>query len=184
MTVYYFTPTQYNSPWVPGETFTVSAFFKLSAGLASGDTIVWQNAIVPSGISAVEMNVVSTQLDSNASPTGTFSFGDSDDYSPVSSSAAARYILAGNMGNNAATPLVVNFSNVAPANQTITPSDGPSYVVQKNGIGYIYTNSENSPTNEPGGALDLVYTVTASPATAAATGTVWAYFTYYCVGNA
>jgi hypothetical protein len=186
MTIYYFTPTQSNSPWVPGDTFTISAFFELTTGLANGDTIVWQNAVTPSGIAAIDVRVVTTQLDSNASPTGAFSFGDSDAYSPTDAYAAARYILAGAMGTNQSGKLVVNYSNVAPVNITVTPSyppNSPSYVVQANGIGYNYTNSENSPTNEPGGFLDLVYTVTAAPATAASSGTVWAYFTYYCIGN-
>lgn len=186
MTVYNFTPTQSNAPWKPGSTFVLSAYFELSAALAAGDTIVWSNAITPSGITAVDMRVVSSQLDSNATPTGAFSFGDSDNYSPTDAHAAARYILAGTMGSNMAGRLVVNDSNVAPLNIVVTPThpmNAPSYSVQAAGIGYNYFTSENSPTNEGGGFLDLVYTVTAAPATAATTGTVWVYFTYYCVGN-
>jgi hypothetical protein len=173
MTAYFFTPLQTASiaPWKPGSNFTIGGYFELTTGLASGDTITFTDAITPSGITAIEVLVYSTQLDSNATPLGAFEFGDS---TIGDANAPHRFILAGNMGTNSAGRLVVNYSNVAPA---FTAG------VQTVGVGYQYLNDENSVTNEPNGQMDLVYTVTTSPATAAATGTVWCYFTYYCGGK-
>lgn len=186
MAVYNCTPLQAQTPWLPGATFTVGAYFELTAGLALGDTIVFQNAITSSGITAIEVLCYSTQLDSNATPLGAFELGDSSTLGPDTAYAAARYISAGNMGSNAAGRLVVNYSNVPPLNETYTPSyppGAPSYVKQVSGVGYNYFFSENAPTNEANGFLDLVYTVTTAPATAASSGCVWIYFTYYCVGS-
>ena len=186
MTAYFFTPLQSNAPWMPGADFTLGAYFELTAGLAAGDTITFQNAITPSGITAIEVLVYSTQLDSNATPTGAFELGDSDTYSLANSYHAARFISGGKMGTGVAGQQVVNYSNVAPLTVNVTPPyppSAPSFPLQVSGVGYNYFNSENSPTNEANGFLDLVYTVTASPATAASTGTIWLYFTYYCVGN-
>ncbi len=170
MTNYIATPLQSNTPWIPGATFVIGAYFELTAGLANGDTITWQNAITPSGITAIEVKTITTQLDSNAAPTGTFEFGDSNG----DASALARYISGAKMGSNVAGQQLITFSNVAPA---FTAG------VQSAGVGYNYFNDENSATNEANGFEDLILTVTAGPATAAATGTVWMYFTYYCVGN-
>ncbi len=66
------------APWVPGETFTISAYYEIanSTAFGSGDTITWQNAITPSGITTIQCTVVNTQLDANASPTLNYSFGD------------------------------------------------------------------------------------------------------------
>lgn len=174
MATYYFTPLQSQTPWLPGACYTVGAYFELTQALANGDQIVFQNAVTPSGITAVEVLCYSSQLDSNASPTGAFELGDSNTYGSDSSYAAARYISGGAMGSNQSGKLVLNYSNVA-----------PSFVsgVQVNGVGYNYFNDENSTSNEADGFFDLIYTVTSAPATAAATGTVWVYFTYYCVGN-
>lgn len=173
MTAYFFTPlqTQQVAPWKPGSTYTIGGFFNLTAGLASGDTITFTDAITPSGITAIEVLVYSTQLDSNATPLGAFELGDS---TIGDANAPHRFILSGNMGTNTPGRLVVNHSNVPPA---FTSG------VQTVGVGYQYLNDENSVTNEPNGQMDLVYTVTTSPATAAATGCIWVYFTYYCVGT-
>ena len=134
------------------------------------DTITFQNAITPSGIIAVDAMVRVSQLDSNASPIGIYELGDS----ATDGNQAARYISGGHMGSNVSGAQLVQFSNVAPA---FTAG------VQTVGVGYEYFTDENTVTNEGSGFLDLVLTVTTAPATAATTGTVWIYFTYYCVGN-
>lgn len=169
MTAYNFTAIQDKSPWVPGDTYTIGGYFKLTGALVNADTITFTNAIPPSGVRAVEVLVYSTQLDSNATPTGTFSLGDS----LADGSAAGRFITSGLMGTNQAGRQIQTFSNVAPA---FTAG------VQTAGVGYLYTTDENSNAN--GGYLDLKLTVTNAVATAAATGTIWVYFTYYCEGVA
>lgn len=169
MTAYNFTALQPVSPWSPGKTFTVGGYFKLTTGLANGDTITLANAIPPSGVTAIAAMVYSTQLDSNAAPTGTYSLGDS----LADGSAAARYISGGLMGTNQAGRQIQTFSNVAPAF---------TGTAQNTGVGYQYTTDENSNVNQ--GYLDLKLTVTNALATAAGTGTVWVYFTYWCGGNA
>ena len=114
--------------------------------------------------------VRTTQLDSNATPLGKYELGDS----AGDTNAAGRLITGASMGTNVSGAIITNHSNVSP---TFTAG------VQVNGVGYEYFTDENSATNEPGGYLDLVLTVTTSPATGATTGTVWMYLIYYCVGN-
>lgn len=170
MTNYIATPLQSNTPWIPGATFVIGAYFELTAGLANGDTITWPNAITPSGITAIEAKVITTQLDSNAAPTGTFELGDSNG----DANALGRFITGAKMGSNVAGQQLVTFSNVAPAFAA---------GVQTKGVGYNYFNDENSATNEANGFEDIILTVTNGLATAAGAGTVWMYLTYYCVGN-
>ncbi len=169
-----FTPTQSNSPWVPGETFTVSAYIRVAGGtaLGSGDTITWANAVPTSGVTAVAAAVVCTQLDSNASPSFTYDFGDT--LSGDLTNGLSRYILDGKGGSNVAGFNIRTDSNVVPA---FTAG------VQTKGIGFSYATSENS-TGDTNGATDLVFTGTAANATGATTFTIWAYFTYYCGGVA
>lgn len=169
MTAYNFINLQPVAPYIPGEVMKVGAYFPLTAGLASGDTITATNIIPPSGIQALEVVVVSSQLDSNAAPTGAYKVGDN----LTDGSASARYISGGIMGTNNVGRNVVQYSNVQPV---ITSG---AYTA---GVGFFYADDENTAgTNN--GYLNLVLTVTASPATAAATGTIWLYFTYRCVGN-
>jgi hypothetical protein len=170
----FFTPTQPNSPWVPGETFKVSAYYTVTSGtaLGSGDTITWQNAVPTSGVTSIEASVVCTQLDSNASPTFTYDFGDT--LSGDLTNGLSRYILAGKGGSNVSGAVIATPSNVPPVS---------SAGVQTKGIGFSYATTENS-TGDTNGATDLVFTGTAANATGATTYTVWAYFTYYCGGEA
>lgn len=170
MVVYSGTNLQFQSPFIPGEDITVGGYFNLTAGLASGDTIVFSQMVPPGGISAVACYAYCSQLDSNAAPLGKYEVGDSG----IDGNGPNRYITGANMGSNVAGALVVTHSNVVP-----TFAAG----VQTKGVGYFYSTDENSPTNDGNGYLDLVVTVTTSPATASASGTVWVYFTYKCVGN-
>lgn len=174
MTAYIATPLQVTTPWKPGATFTIGAYFELPAAtaFASGDTITWQNAVTPSGITAIEVLVYTTQLDSNATPTLVYKFGDTV---PNDTNGPARYISGGKTGTNVAGQQVVTYSNVAPA---FTAG------VQTVGVGFTYGTDENSNSAEANGFNDLVLNFTAGPATGATTGTVWMYFTYYCVGVA
>lgn len=173
----FFTSTQPNgvpAPWVPGETFTISAYYEFAAGTAfgSGDTITWTNAITPSGITAIATRVVTTQLDANASPTLVYEFGDNV---TGDTNGPSRYIALGKTGTNVAGAIVGTDSNVTP-----TFSTG----VQTKGIGFTYATDENSVSSESNGYNDLVVTFTSANATGATTGCVWVYFTYYCGGGA
>ena len=169
-----FTPTQTQSPWVPGETFTVSAYYTTANGTAfgSGDTVTWQNAVPTSGVTAIQATIVCTQLDSNASPTLVYSFGDT--LNGDLTNGASRYILAGKGGSNVSGFNIHTDSNVPPV---------ISAGVQTKGIGFSYTTTENS-TGDTNGATDLLLTFTTANATGATAYTVWAYFTYYCGGEA
>ncbi len=169
MTAYNFTNLQQVSPYIPGEVMTVGAYFTLGGVLANGDTITAANIIPPSGIQALEVVVVMSQLDTNATPVATFSLGDS----LLDGNAAARYVLAGVMGTNQPNVNVIQYSNVTP---TITSG---AYV---KGVGYFYADDENtSGTNN--GYLNLVMTITHAFGTASASGNIFVYFTYRCVGN-
>lgn len=169
MTAYNFTNLQQQSPYIPGEVITVGAYFNLTGALANGDTITATNLIPPSGVQAMEVVVVSSQLDTNAAPTGVYSLGDN----LLDVNAAARYILAGKMGTNQSGVNVIQYSNVAP---TIVSG---SYT---KGVGYFYADDENT-SGTSNGYLNMVMTITNALATAANTGTIWLYFTYKCVGN-
>src|SRR6185437_1640582 len=167
---YNFTALQTQSPYIPGNVITVGGYFALTQALGNGDTITFANAIPPSGVTAIEVLVYHPQLDTNASPTGAYEVGDS----LSDGNAAARYLTGAVMGTNQTGAQIHNFSNVVP-----TISSG----AYTKGVGYTYTSDENTSTNEANGYLDLVLTVTAGPATGAASGTIWIYFTYKCVGN-
>lgn len=169
MTAYSFTNLQSQSPYIPGEVIKVGAYFKLTGVLANNDTITAASLIPPSGVQILEVVVVSSQLDSNATPTGTFELGDS----LADGNAANRYVSGGIMGTNQTGVNVVQYSNVAP---TIVSG------AYTKGVGYLYANDENT-SGTTNGYVDIIYTVTNALATAAATGNIWVYVTYQCVGN-
>lgn len=169
MTAYTGTNLQAQSAFIPGEVIRVGGYFNLTAGLANSDTITFSQLIPPNGVQVLEVYAYCSQLDSNAAPTGTYSVGDS----LVDGNAVGRYITGAKMGSNVAGALVVSHSNVVP---TIVSG---SYT---KGVGYLYADNENT-TGTNNGYVDLVLTVTNGLATAAASGTVWVYVAYRCVGN-
>lgn len=173
MASYSYTNLQTNSPWIAGETFTVGAYFNLastnsSAGVANGDTITALNLIPEGGVKVLSVLVTGAEMDSNSSPSGTFSLGDN----LSDSNAAARYILGASLGTNLSNAQLVQYQNVAP---TIVSG------AQTKGVGYTYNTNQNSNANA--GDVSAVLTVTASPATAATSGFTYLYVTYACVGN-
>lgn len=169
-TVYTATPVQAQSPWMAGENMMMAAYFELTTGLANGDTIIVPNMVTPSGVIVTRVQINFTPLDTNVSPTGTFSFGDNQ----TDTYAAARFMTGVKMGGTAnADGLLHAFSNVAP-----TLVSG----VQVEGIGYYYMQDQQT-AGTNGGFWNGVLTVTAAPATAAATGTVLFVFEYACAGT-
>ena len=173
MASYSYTNLQVQSPWIAGQTFTVGAFFNLastnsSAGVANGDTITALGLIPEGGVEILSVLVTGAEMDSNSSPSGTFSLGDT----LSDSNAAARYILGASLGTNLSNAQLVQYQNVAP-----TVTDG-AWV---KGVGYVYNTNQNSNANA--GDVSAKLTVTASPATAATSGYTYLYITYACVGN-
>jgi hypothetical protein len=165
-TVYTATPIQPQSPWVPGEDMVAAAYYTFSAGFVLGDTIVFPNMVPPAGVDVTEVLVYHTPLDSNATPTGTYDFGDNQ----TDGSQTARFLLNAPMGG--AGTQIKNFSNVTPA---FTSG------VQTVGIGYHYNNDQQTPGTNAG-YWNGVWTVTAAPATAVTSGTIFFYFKYRCSG--
>jgi hypothetical protein len=66
-----------------GQQLTASGTYTLVGGItghaSTGDTILFENIIPRGGAKVVAVQVVSPELDTNASPTGTFIVGNSDD---------------------------------------------------------------------------------------------------------
>jgi hypothetical protein len=169
MTAYNFTNLQAQSPYVPGHTFRVAAYFELTTGLGSGDTITALNLIPPDGVTILSALVYFPRLDTNGTPTGTFELGDDQ----TDGNAADRFIVGASLGGASTTSQVHVYANVPPSF-----SNG----VQLNGVGYFYADNENTPlTNN--GYFNMVMTVTAGLATAASSGLVVLEVDYLCVGN-
>jgi len=161
------------APWLPGQTVTVCGWFDLSttvgaAGLGSGDTITALDMIPISGVTMLNVIVAGAPMDTNGSPSGTFEVGDN----LTDGNAAARYMTAASMGKSDGVELLV-YQNVTP---TITSG---AYV---KGVGFQYTNDENSTPGINAGQVNMVYTVTNAPGTAATSGIVYLYVTYICNG--
>lgn len=173
MASYSYTNLQVQSPWIAGQTFTVGAYFNLastnnSAGVANGDTITAFNLIPEGGVKILSVLVTGAEMDSNSSPSGTFSLGDN----LTDVNATARYIQGASLGTNLSNAQLVQYQNVAP---TVTSG---AFV---KGVGYVYNTNQNS--NPNAGDVSAKLTVTASPATAATSGYTYLYITYACVGN-
>ncbi|GEM_PF-5837438 len=168
-TVYTATPVQPQSPWVPGEDMLAVAYFTLSAAFVLGDTIIIPNMVPPAGVDVMEVYVYHPLLDTNATPLGTYDFGDNQ----ADTYQLARFLLNAPMGvTGGATTQIKNFCNVTP-----TFVSG----VQFTGIGYHYNNDQQTPGTNAG-YWNGVLTVTAAPATGATTGTMVFAFKYRCSG--
>lgn len=173
MTAYNFTKLQpYMSPWIAGTINTVGGYFNYAnttgaAGLASGDTITATGLLPEGGVTMLQVLVLGAPADTNGTPTGVFSLGDS----LTDSNHVARYILAGTLAKTNGTE-VIQYQNVTPA-----------FVsgLQTVGVGYPYMT--NQQTNSEQGNVDIVLTVTAAMATAATSGVLYVYVTYMCTGD-
>lgn len=142
--------------------------FTLTQALANGDTITTPaNALPVNGIRIQEIIVISPELDTNATPTGTFNVGDSVN--------ATRFINSATMGVNGVTTTgyqLINHMNVA---------QGLTNGVVSSGTNYKYTPGDATfgvGTNGP----ELILTVNAAVATGATTGTIRFLVYYWNVG--
>lgn len=161
MAAYNFTLIDTVSPWSSGQVFVARAYYDLNGvGLANADTITATGIIPSDGVEIMEVMVSHPELDTNATPTGTYNVGDAND--------ADRFIASAPLGVNGVTTTGFQIRNGI--NLATTTSSG----VVATGAGYIYTGTSTS---------SLVLTVNAAIATAATTGVIHLYVTYRCVGN-
>lgn len=156
-----FTLIDSNSIWSAGSVFVARAYYDLNGtGLAQNDTITATNIIPPDGVEIYEVWVSHPELDTNATPTGTYNVGDSG--------SAARFISSAPMAVNGVTTTGAQVRNGI--NIATTTSSG----VIATGAGYRYTGTS---------ASTLILTVNAAVATAATAGVVHLMVLYRCVGN-
>lgn len=161
MTAYNFTLVDPISPWVSGKVLVARAYYDLNGvALAQNDTITATSIIPADGVEVMEVLVSHTELDTNATPTGTYTVGDSGD--------ADRFITSAPMGVNGVTTSGFQIRN------GINRATGTTSGVISTGAGYRYTGTS---------ASTLILTVDGAVATGATTGVVHLLVTYRCVGN-
>lgn len=167
MTAYNFSQilpaSSYPPKWESGQLYCVDFEYDVSSGsaLANADTITTPSgALSGDGIRIVDVEVSHPELDSNATPTGTYDVGDSG--------AAARFIDGAVMGVNGVTTagyLVYNRINIA---QALTSG------VVSAGSGYLYAQGTDP---------QLILTVASAVATGVASGIIRMRVWFYCTGE-
>ena len=170
MTAYNFTLLDPISPWSSGMVYTQRAYFDVSttsggSGFASGDTVTVTGLVPPGGCEILQVTVQSPELDTNSTPTATYSVTDA-------TTSTIAFITNAPAGVNGVTTTAFQLSNSINIAPTFTAG------VITAGPGYIYHGTENTvaPNN-------LVLTITAAVATAATAGIVHLIVTYRCVGQ-
>ena len=162
MAAYNFTSISSSSHWIAGDIQIMTAYYDLNGvALAQNDTITATNIIPGDGVKIYDIYCSHTELDTNATPTGTYQVGDAG--------SATRFMSSVPMGVNGVTTSgfqIVNRSNFAP-----TSTNG----VVTAGIGYTYTGTS---------ATSLIMTINGAVATGATTGIIFLTVVYRCVGNA
>lgn len=143
--------------------FVYTAVFEYNLGgtaLVNADTITTPTGSFPAnlGINILDVVVSHGELDTNATPTGTYAVGDAND--------STRYIAAAPLGVNGVTTAGFVLNNRIAAAQTIANG-----VVTK-GAGYLVNAAD----------YQMVLTVNAAVATGATTGCVRLLVTYICSG--
>ena len=158
MAAYNFTLVPANPHWSAGDTQVVTAYYDLNGvALAQNDTITATNMIPVNGVSIYDLYCTHTELDTNATPTGTYNIGDTV--------SATRFIASAPMGVNGVT--TTGFQMYNRFNSAPTSASG----VTTAGIGYIYTSNAS-----------LVLTVNGVVATGATTGVIFLTVIYRCTG--
>lgn len=165
MTAYNFSqliPNTFNGPYFePGELYEIDFEYSLETGLASGDTITTPSGALPdNGIRILDILVSHPELDTNATPTGTYDVGDSTDQN--------RFLSAVVLGVNGVTTsgfLINNCINVP---------QGTTNGVVSTGSGYLYA---------AGTSPQLILTVISAVATAASSGLIRLKVRYVCSGE-
>jgi len=165
MTAYNFSqiiPYSSHQPkYAPGQLYAIDFEYSLTTGLANADTITTPSDALPDeGIRIVDVEISHPELDTNATPTGTYNVGDSDD--------ADRFIDGGVMGVTGVTTadyLVLNRINRA---------QGTTSGVVSSGSGYLYAQ---------GTSPQLIVTIASAVATAASSGVIRMRVWFYCTGE-
>lgn len=162
MAAYNFSLVPGRSHWTAGNTEFVTGYYDLAGvALAQNDTITATNIIPGDGVRIYDMYCTHTELDTNATPTGTYNIGDSLN--------ASRFMSSVPMGVNGVTTTgfqIWNRFNFAPT----FDSSGNTLT----GLGYIYTGTN---------PYSLILTVNGVVATGATTGVIFLTVAYHCIGN-
>lgn len=169
MTAYNFTLIDAVSPWSAGNSYIVRAYFDVSttsggSGLANNDTITATGIIPDNGTEILEVIVSHPELDTNSTPTGTYSVADA-------TTNTIAFITSAPMGVNGVTTsgfILTNRINIAPTLTSGVITAGP---------GYRYGGSSPATVNS------LTLTVNAAVATAATSGIIQLIVMYRCVGQ-
>jgi len=144
--------------WSTGMDQRIEFQYTLAGAVVTGDTFTTPaNALPNNGFRVLEIEVISPELDTDATPTGTFSVGDSG--------VAARFINAAPMGINGVT------TSGEQMRTAINIAQGLTSGVVSTGSNYLYA-SGTSPR--------LVMTLAGTVATAQTAGTIRLIVTFRC----
>jgi hypothetical protein len=142
-----------------GMLYTIEFQYTLAGAVVTGDTFTTPaNALPANGIRIAEVEVITPVLDTNATPTGTFSVGDAN--------LATRFISAAPMGVTGITSATYQIR------QVINIAQGLTAGVVSTGTNYLYGS---------GTAPRLVVTLAGTVATAQTAGTIRMRVSFYCV---
>ncbi len=165
MTAYNFSqvlPDSKHPPrYEPGMEYTIDFEYALTGALVEADTITTPTGAMPSnGIRIVETEVIYPELDSNATPTGTFDVGDSGD--------TDRFIDGVPLGVAGVT--TAGFQLRQGINRAQTLSSGNVSI----GYGYLYGQGTDP---------RFIVTVGSAVATGETTGLIRLRVTFLCTGE-
>lgn len=65
--------------YIMGQVSTVTGTYALSGALANADTITWTDIFPDKDVTVLSVKTITPDLDTNASPTGTYTVGDGTD---------------------------------------------------------------------------------------------------------
>ena len=165
MAAYNFSQIVPNSSYPPrylsGEQYSIDFEYTLGGALAQNDTITTPSSALPNnGIRIVETELMYPELDTNATPTGTFNVGDG--------TSATRFVSGVPMGVAGVT------TSGFQLRQGINIAQGLTNGVVTSGSGYLYASGTNP---------QLVVTVGSAVATGASSGVIRLRVTFYCTGE-
>lgn len=155
--------SSYPPKWDAGQLYCIDFEYDVSDGsaLANTDTITTPSGALPDeGIRIVDVELSHPELDSNATPTGTYDVGDSDDVN--------RFLDGAVMGVNGITTAGYLVRNCINVEQTLTSG------VVSAGSGYLYAQGTDP---------QLILTVASAVATGVASGIIRMRVWFYCTGE-
>lgn len=151
--------SSYPPKWSPGSVQSVEFQYTLAGAVVTGDSYTTPaNALPSNGFRILEVEVLSPELDTNATPTATFVVGDTSDDN--------RFIDAAPAGVNGITTSNYQMST------KINIAQGLTSGVVSTGSNYLYAS---------GTSPQLKMTVGGTVATAQTAGTIRLRVTYQCV---